>query len=530
MTTHPALWLCCLLSLYAAGCSCGGDDGDADADVDTDTDSDSDTDSDTGTGDCEVVDPEFDEIDPQEIAAMPGDALAIGTDWTTAVVCGMDFVVAVDLASGDLGASVAIPAPCTGASVDGDRAAVVDRLGNLIAFEVGAAATLTEIGTDTNAAGVYEDVLVSSGTAYVAARALGILRFDVSGDAITSAGEAWTGATDARAIAPDGDGFAVGDGEDGAKLLGADGSVSASLDLGTLMFGVEEEGGRVDVTLPREGDTIAISGSFIVAGSAGYGYEWATRSGDTLGEMQANGRPNFHEGPVFDVAIHGDDEILYAEGQSIRRMRMSGNDTLTRLASEYRADRASLDGGWFVGVEAGEGEALLLATNALYRTDLPEHQCAPDLDVERQSIYALVPAGESGPGSMSLRNYGDAALEIRIDSITGDGMSAAFMDLAGLEGPTDEDPDLLRLMSGGSGGAIQIEFAAADNSPVAGLMTLATNDVDETSIAFDVNGNPDVLEVGEAAPDFALTSLDGTFYRRSDHLGDVVLLMFFNST
>ena len=500
MENSPSTSRILVLLALLPGCSCGKESGDADADAD------------------------IDEVAPAHVADMPGDALSVATDWTTAVVCGMDFALAIDLETGDAGVPVALATPCSGVAVDGTRAAVVDRLGTLIVLDVGAGGAMTEVDRDENLAAVYEDVLLDAGTAYVAARSFGILRFDASGGTL-SALPAWTEATDARAIIKDGNGFAVGDGEDGARLLDADGAVTDTVDLPDLTSGVEGPDGRVDVTLPYEGESIAVSDSWIVVGSGGFGYEWRARGG---GEVMRNSLPFFHEGPVFDVAIDGAGGFVYAEGGSIRRMAIAEDGTLSRNASEYRADRAAMDGGWWVDLASRDGEALLLATDALFRTDLPAHVPAPDLDVDKQSMFALAAVGATSPASMTLRNYGDLELTIAIDSMSAGTMDAYFMDLAGLDVP--DETGTLRLPPAGPGGAVQVDFTPTDDAPVEGVLTFVTNDLDEATMTFPVHGNPAELGAGDDAPDFMLTTLDGTTFRRSEHEGDVLLLMFFNST
>lgn len=511
-----------LLMTALGSIGCGGGGG---SDGDADTDSDSDSDTDTGTEVCDAdAEPADDEIVPALVAPIPAAALAMATDWTTAVVCGADFAMAIDLASGDAGPSAAIPAPCTGVSVEGSRVAVVDAQGTLLVFDLGAGSALTEVDRDDNLAGIYEDVLLSGGTAYVAARSSGILRFDASG-ATLSVDTAWTGATDARAIARDGDGFAVADGTDGARLLDATGAVTDTLALTDITSPVEGPSGPEDVTLPWEGESISVSDAWIVVGSGAYGYSWREKGG---GEVFTNGRPYFAEGPVFAVALEGPDRFLYAEGGSIRRMQIANDGALSRSASEYRAAPKSIDGGWWVGVAARDGEALLLATDALFRVDLGAHVPAPDVDLERLSLFAMAEVGATYPAPLTLRNYGDRGLSMVVDSIEPATLQASFLDLAGLDEP-DENGCLL-LPAGGSGGAVQVDFTPVDTAPVEGTLVLASNDVDEASLEIPVHANRAELDVGDVAPDFVLTSLDGRTYRLSEHAGEVVLLMFYNST
>jgi hypothetical protein len=76
---------------------------------------------------------------------------------------------------------------------------------------------------------------------------------------------------------------------------------------------------------------------------------------------------------------------------------------------------------------------------------------------------------------------------------------------------------------------VQIDYVVG-TEPEEGVLTIVGNDPDEGTLAFPVHGNRAELAVGDVAPDFDLTTIDGTTYRLSDHAGEVVLLMFFNST
>ena len=70
----------------------------------------------------------------------------------------------------------------------------------------------------------------------------------------------------------------------------------------------------------------------------------------------------------------------------------------------------------------------------------------------------------------------------------------------------------------------------ADGGNAAGGYDIFTNDLDESHIVCELNGNIDGINVGETAPDFELdiaANETGTF-QLSDHLGQIVVIAFFS--
>ena len=70
----------------------------------------------------------------------------------------------------------------------------------------------------------------------------------------------------------------------------------------------------------------------------------------------------------------------------------------------------------------------------------------------------------------------------------------------------------------------------ADGGNAAGGYDIFTNDLDESHIVCELNGNIDGVNVGETAPDFELDiAANGTgTFQLSDHLGQIVVIAFFS--
>ena len=80
----------------------------------------------------------------------------------------------------------------------------------------------------------------------------------------------------------------------------------------------------------------------------------------------------------------------------------------------------------------------------------------------------------------------------------------------------------------GESQTIEVTYTATEENASGGLR-IWSNDNDEPDIVCETNGNIDGANIGEAAPDFELEIVangEGSF-RLSDHLGEIVVLVFF---
>lgn len=532
-------WLPLAVAAFLVAC------GDDDVGVPTDAA----VDAATAGGDAAVADAAVDAGPTDPCAVTPGPDLvhtepvvsdlhgarALASDGTTAIVCGDRFVLAVDLAVGRGGAPVALTDTCRGVAVDGDRAAVTTRDGDIVLLTLSAGPILTEEAR-VRPGGAFPGALFDGDVLIVAAGAAGLLRFDVSGGGLDPLAT-WTVAGDARAIVPAGVGrLAVADGALGAALLDAEtgvevGRIESPL-YEQLFVDQDAPGGVRDVALPFEVSSIAAGPDLLVAGCGAYGTVRATRAGDELGEALRSpppfGRPPGVEGVVYDVALAGDD-LLYADGLALVRMGLSGGAGLSWIAREPRPGAGGLDGAYWVALDVRGDDVLALSTTALVRVHLEPSVPVPTIDLGRPSVSVHAPPGGSDTVLLQVGNLGPAELSVRIvETDPPDAFTASILSLPGAPGADPDDPSCLRVPAGASVGAIEVRFTATDESPVDGELVLSTADPDRPEVRVPVHGNPAALRPGDGAPAFALPSLDGDLVRLSDLAGDVVLLQFFN--
>jgi hypothetical protein len=532
--------LCSLLAVFLPACGDDDDEAPVDAAVEAGSDAGADAAADGGDagdpGDPCLGSPGADLVTVAPLLqGLPG-AIALGSDGTTAVVCGAGFVQAVDLAGGRAGQALVTDSPCRGASVDGARAAITTAAGDVILYAVGAEATLLEetrvaAGAEVRGLRFAGDVLL------VAAGAEGVLRWDVAAGGLAAL-PAFGAATDARALADAGQGrLAVADGALGAALLdAATGEEVARLVLPSyeqILIDPDAEGGIRDVVLPFEADSIAASADLLFVGCGATGHVRATRDGDVLGEAVRSptpfARPPGVEGVVRGVALRGD-ELLFVDGGALVRLGLGADGALEWIARERRPGHGTLGGAFWAAVEVAGDEVLALSTDGLYRAELAPKGPAATVDLGRDSLFVQA-AGGDAPENVILQigNFGDAALAVRLGGVEPAAvLSASFLGLPGQPGPDPDDPSCLRVPPGPNVGAVDVVFTPADDAPVTGTLTLDTNDPDAPRRQVPVRANPDVLTPGDPAPDFGLVSLDGELVRLSDFAGDVVLLKFFN--
>jgi hypothetical protein len=98
-----------------------------------------------------------------------------------------------------------------------------------------------------------------------------------------------------------------------------------------------------------------------------------------------------------------------------------------------------------------------------------------------------------------------------------------------LAGATVDDPRLSLVASGSTvdpAGALQLSFAS-DGQPLDATLCLASDDADEPVREIRVVSGVVEPPIGEPAPDFALTDLDGNTHRLSEQLGKPVLIAYF---
>jgi peroxiredoxin len=223
-------------------------------------------------------------------------------------------------------------------------------------------------------------------------------------------------------------------------------------------------------------------------------------------------------GVVLDAALVGD-EVVTAEGHALVRHGVSGG----AARFEERPGARELVAPWLRTVVA-DGDALWTGHGpalAPVRVDAPSS--VPDVHVDVPTLYLWGEPGETVEGLLVVDNLGDAELVIATPSI--DAPLRVAID-SGAE-PHDDCPDHHVVPAGGSL-LLSVELTPADDALVTGELRLASNDPDEPELVVAVDGNRPGPEIGTAAPDFEMLTIDGARFRLSEQRGRVVLLKLFN--
>lgn len=126
--------------------------------------------------------------------------------------------------------------------------------------------------------------------------------------------------------------------------------------------------------------------------------------------------------------------------------------------------------------------------------------------------FSTVAPGDDEDRVLVLRNSGDVPLEVYTVQTDVEGITA--------------DPACVEVAPG-SAAAIEVTFAPNSDASQRGRLILQTNDIDEPMFEVSISGNIAGLDVGDPAPEFSLTDLDGQTWTLSDLQGEVVVLSYF---
>ena len=138
-----------------------------------------------------------------------------------------------------------------------------------------------------------------------------------------------------------------------------------------------------------------------------------------------------------------------------------------------------------------------------------------DIDISSWELnYPFVENGDSYTLSLDVTNNGNSSLIVEDQYTTN---------------PDFQIENQLQDLTPGETQSVNITYNA-DGGNAAGGYDIFTNDLDESHIVCELNGNIDGVNVGETAPDFELDiAANGTgTFQLSDHLGQIVVIAFFS--
>lgn len=164
-----------------------------------------------------------------------------------------------------------------------------------------------------------------------------------------------------------------------------------------------------------------------------------------------------------------------------------------------------------LAVQAAEGRAYVAdwAFLSVWGVDMSVR--SPEADLQSSAIYFY--DGE-GSKSLEITNLGAAPLSLVGASVDDERVTLGVTETAI---PPGGSADLVLQFSGGDD--LDAELCLATNDPDEPILTLPVQSTSTDGIAD--------LAVGQPAPDFTLTSIDGETVRLSDQLGGPVVLVYF---
>ena len=300
-------------------------------------------------------------------------------------------------------------------------------------------------------------------------------------------------ATDARHVVAVGGAVLVCDGLAGFKhvTLGADGSPNA--------------GG----SLPVEENTmalsaVAISDSMVIGGVGGYGLvaiEIASGSLTSAGTLMTQGYP-------LSLARLGD-RILSSEWTHARLYDVSDPKAPALVARQVFGTQRSM------GVVATDGAFYTIGLAHVTKVAVNPAVVVPELHLPRTLIQTEIPP-EWDNGSAGILIYNTGRAELVLSNLK---TSAERLTLLGVEDPVTVPAD----------DVIFIEASIAGNEGGQVSLTFDTNDLDHPTATVTIDVNPDLLQIGDAAPNFIVPTLDGEILELSELKGQVLHLKLFNS-
>ena len=332
--------------------------------------------------------------------------------------------------------------------------------------------------------------------------ALGAAGLGVAPGELTTEATVSAVAADARAVASVGDRLVVADGMAGVTtaLLGADGALSK---LGnTPILGIS-------VGVAALGDAHAV----LAVGAVGLIVVEVSGSAPAI-VGQATFNP---KGMAMDVAVSADGGLaLVADWDRVRLVDLSDPTAPEVIAREVLAGGPTA-GHRALGVEPTGDGFVVQGLDHLTRLAVEPSVVVGEIAIQPGATW--LPAGPDGTAAAVLViNTGRAPLELS-------GIETATERIA-WQSPAIPESGALTIAPGMFE---VVELSVAGDAPLSTTVRFETTDPDGFGEELSVEINPQILGLGDPAPDFLTPTLDGRVAQLSDYAGKVLYLRMFNA-
>ena len=357
------------------------------------------------------------------------------------------------------------------------------RLGGLAVVKLGANFSLTLIGEISEPGVYYEKMTLRGDRLYVPAHAHGIRIFDISDrDDPRLIGSLSEGFTDAFAIAVEGDTAYVADGAGGIKIVDLSNETAPTL-----------LGGENPVNAAGTAEDVLVLGNhvYVACGAAGV----ASYVGGDPGTRV------LYDTPVAakQLALAGN-HLAVADIAGVEIFAIQ-HGSLTRVAGEFaqrRAGKREQGGGRRPGRPGGRTPTLTFRTWHGVAAQSPNTVVAANWD--SMDVYEIVPMAASSQPDITVSSQrlhfpvtgGSATVDVH-----NTGGSTLKIGQVGVPSRFSAQLQVNTLQSGESTSML---ITYDGQGPAEGVITLPSNDPDESPLPIQVFGETSFVDVGETAP------------------------------
>jgi len=337
----------------------------------------------------------------------------------------------------------------------------------------------------------FEGVLLNGSTLYAARHDAGVEIFDVSTPNNPASLSVLGGFTNAFKFVQTGSTVYVADGTGGIKVLDVSTPTSPSI-----VGSAATTGAAQDVTYRN--DLLAVA-----VGAAGVDiFDVTDRDSPVwMGNYDSSSS-------AFNIDFSTNGHVFIADWDDIEVADVSDPTNPFRTGWEDTPGRV-------MGL-VSDGDLVYVVDWDTFRTYEYGNVTQPDIHVTPPSIvFDEISVGESDSAVVTVTNTGVGTLIV--DNVNIFGSSAFSASETSFQLMEDEMIDLT------------VTFTPFDENQQNGTLRLPANDPDESEGQTTLRGNPSTVQVGDVAPNFTLTGIDGLPYTLSDYQGRIVVLAWFAS-